>query len=656
MLADVMKLCNEGNGVLMNVVNNGQVYLHFEAAMFLGDTLGQDILCCIYGSKSADVTRLCRECDISARDADKIQVPVESFNRASIESLVNDAIRDIMGKKKLGKARSNLKSISTHPVVSSLTALHFGGDPQGIYGCTPYESLHVFLLGILKYLLHSVYNYFPIPTDMATWTRRRYSQDHIKSDQDFRKTRPAMLLDPKNSKVDKATLEKRIRLLRIHCNRQSDRNVPRTPFNHGVTQLTKLSGQEYPGLCLLTMLTIEGLLGDSDAEEDFSLLLWLSLSIEQLLTCEVYTDEQLNELDRKITLYMKFYRSLVGPQRELISKCGLRLSKFHALTKSVKQIRKFGSADNFFGGFLESALKSIVKNPTKRTNRQQHRHANDLMTRWYEAKILLESKKTIADQFSRKSSDHPIKCLESVGLAINKSVSFTLGSSNFFCRYNDRNMAWETWIKGQNQCRLYHPEKDDEVGNSWVAYLCEEAKTSGYSVVQLGFRLDISVTGDALHDTFRCHPDFHSNPWERRGWFDFAMRNYENDHGDVYKNAIKILLWGEMSGHSLTEEEGKVIGVAYQFQSHHPVPKHHMLKWLTADYLMDNLEIVEPDSIEAAYVLPAMPPSNDGEYDSNEESTLFGEGHNYFVIFPPRSKWGDIGWEEAERIVQRRRL
>ena len=36
--------------------------------------------------------------------------------------------------------------------------------------------------------------------------------------------------------------------------------MPRTPFRQGVTELTRLCGQEYPGLVLLTTLAMENCL------------------------------------------------------------------------------------------------------------------------------------------------------------------------------------------------------------------------------------------------------------------------------------------------------------------------------------------------------------------------------------------------------------
>jgi hypothetical protein len=193
-----------------------------------------------------------------------------------------------------------------------------------------------------------------------------------------------------------------------------------------------------------------------------------------------------------------------------------------------------------------------------------------------------------------------------------------------------------------------------------VRFICDEATELKYLQVRLSFQLDVSVSGSTLHDTFRCHPNFHS-----REWFDFAMKTYVNEENAEYQNAIKILLWGELSmkddGCDDERSSQIIIGVAYNFRSHNPVPRHHMLSWLHADHMTDSLERIDPDCINTAFVLPAMPPPDPNSTDrsiadDNDGCTLFGENHDYYVIVPPRSKWGEIGWDIAEDLVNKSKL
>jgi hypothetical protein len=83
-------------------------------------------------------------------------------------------------------------------------------------------------------------------------------------------------------KTDQAEFERRIKIAKEIATIHSDRDIPKTPFNNGVTSLTRLSGQEYPGLVMLTMVRLDKMLPsrknhDVAIEKGYSRLLWLTL-------------------------------------------------------------------------------------------------------------------------------------------------------------------------------------------------------------------------------------------------------------------------------------------------------------------------------------------------------------------------------------------
>ena len=139
---------------------------------------------------------------------------------------------------------------------------------------------------------------------------------------------------------------------------QSDRNMPRAPFKNGVTDQTRLTGQEYPGLSLITLIAMKGMLSHKglhpSLEAGFSSLIFMALCLECALTQESYTESDLSRLDQALTKFLTIYRSIIGPFRECFSRSGLRIPKFHGLLHSVFYIRRYGSPFNFFGGFCES--------------------------------------------------------------------------------------------------------------------------------------------------------------------------------------------------------------------------------------------------------------------------------------------------------------
>jgi hypothetical protein len=142
----------------------------------------------------------------------------------------------------------------------------------------PLESIHAWLSGLIEYLLQSVYYHVEVDDDVSDWCERRYS-GNTTSDP---KSGPV----PKNAtmKVDQADLERRLKMAKEVSSRQSDRDVPKKPFNHGITCLTRLTGQEIPGLVMINMVCFDRMLPSRNMPKKilikrFSHLLWLTLSL-----------------------------------------------------------------------------------------------------------------------------------------------------------------------------------------------------------------------------------------------------------------------------------------------------------------------------------------------------------------------------------------
>ena len=94
-----------------------------------------------------------------------------------------------------------------------------------------------------------------------------------------------------------------------------------------------------------------------ELERDFTLLLWLGISMNNNLSQKVYTTDCLSILSERTVRFLTETKSLIGDQRKYSSLAGLRLVKFqfNGLLHYVDQIKKFGSPlRHYFGGFLES--------------------------------------------------------------------------------------------------------------------------------------------------------------------------------------------------------------------------------------------------------------------------------------------------------------
>ena len=89
----------------------------------------------------------------------------------------------------------------------------------------------------------------------------------------------------------------------------------RATFCNGVTDQTHLSGQEYPGLCLITLVAMKGMLSPAGPviEKGFYNLIFTSLCLEVVLTQESYMESQLDQLETAIKTFLQIFWWVVGP-------------------------------------------------------------------------------------------------------------------------------------------------------------------------------------------------------------------------------------------------------------------------------------------------------------------------------------------------------
>ena len=69
------------------------------------------------------------------------------------------------------------RQISQNTIIPALFYHYFGGDQQGVHGATPFESLHQFLIGMLPYILESLYNYRAVTEVWKQFLNKRTCPD-----------------------------------------------------------------------------------------------------------------------------------------------------------------------------------------------------------------------------------------------------------------------------------------------------------------------------------------------------------------------------------------------------------------------------------------------------------------------------------------------
>ena len=91
-----------------------------------------------------------------------------------------------------------------------------------------------------------------------------------------------------------------------------------------MTALPKMSGQEIPGICLLTIFSMGGMIGSENMqlEKDFKLLLWVCISINDTFFKPQYTSTCIDLLETRVKRFMSVTKIRIGPHQEMISQIG----------------------------------------------------------------------------------------------------------------------------------------------------------------------------------------------------------------------------------------------------------------------------------------------------------------------------------------------
>ena len=114
--------------------------------------------------------------------------------------------------------RKGLKKISQHYVQNAFHRVQFCDRVHGIYSATPPEILHAILKGLHDYGLGGL-------------------MDHL-------------------TDTYKKELDIIIQEFSVFCAHQSARNLPRTKFAHGITNLSKINAEEKSGILLLCVFAL----------------------------------------------------------------------------------------------------------------------------------------------------------------------------------------------------------------------------------------------------------------------------------------------------------------------------------------------------------------------------------------------------------------
>ena len=333
--------------------------LKVPVAFVVGDCEGNDKLCGRFGTHQLGNSLVCRDCNCPTDRSDDPIVRCTPLTVALIQNARDDA--------------DALKSLSHHGIENAFHHVCFGGDPEGIHGCTPPEMLHLYQQGLYKYALEAF---------ISLLTREQQRA-----------------FDVLFAKV--ADL----------CHRQSDRTFPRFTFPRGVTNLTRFTAAEQVGVTLVCFLSlsmqsfpsnmlkynprgkrycvdqelVERCMGFKKLfEEMLCAEAWINMAEHSVLTLT-------NPAGQRITALMKLYASTV----QRITGNGLKIPKFHQLKHMPRYILKFGSPQNFSTSRCESHHISLSKRPAKTAQKRDECFEQQVGQRIVDGIVLARATKSL---------------------------------------------------------------------------------------------------------------------------------------------------------------------------------------------------------------------------------------------------------------------
>lgn len=664
----------KNNGIVMMVNVNGEVVkrtCYFEVAFSVGDASGNNKLCGHYVNFSGNILRKQRECNVSHMKCDNLECQCElNIGENNIKEKVVRAVTSIKSKIDVTENRNYLKTLSQNVVIPAHFHLSYGENSGGIHTATPPGVLHVLCEnGLFKYLLRNLFDSFEIPTRFNAYWRQ--VNNSITTYEDLIEKYPTGPTQSESLKhtFDSTEYERRIRVLVAAAKRQSDRSMIKcSTFRSGVTQLSRLSGQEYPGLVLLTILALDGLMTNNREEIKFHKVLNDSLILYQLLMVTKITESEISVLKNKIKDYLRAYKSLVGPLQIMKSRVGLKISKFHCLLHMDYFIKEYGSPLNFFEGHLEEFLKHFVKKIYPRTTRKHSRYTYDLSLRLQEAQWLdlweedfkINSEDTLSNStVSEQPFLHQVNNYFYRDYYNNENNSYLCGSK-FKVVQTQECPFWHTHIN-QNQkycnnaCRekgLYHPWCNTPFYNDLLCKLTNEIDNDAEQNKSLRTKSIIICSEckvpsnrhcNNAYDIIRAHPNYRpggnlnissdSNPSK---WHDWVEVEY---HSGTVCGRVLLWCWIQFTDKSIVDQSYAMIQTLSG--------KGKEVDYLTICQCYDQIvegphqfQFVPGTAIKSvAYVLPSI---NINDKNRSTYSQYFDTDPNnnrYFMVIKPVELW-----------------
>jgi hypothetical protein len=358
----------------------------------IGDTDGHDKIVGKFGTRNANVKRLCRYCDC----------PFDQTDNPYYNYVLNKA--DFFAKKiKEGKIEE-LRSMAMHCVRNAWTDIHFCDFQRGIFGATPAEAMHCLQQGLYQYIITQLFEQKKLlkkrkTKDLKNSTKKQKSSneelnnesddsdysinsDYANWNDSVELSSHGVFTESYTKQIDKVA--KRIGSLLMH---QSDRDLPRTHFSTNYTSVSLKTANEMSGIFIVFLMVFsssEGSILDSKLgnkrSAQYIRVFEVMLMMEQFCKNEVH-------LRKDIKLFKRIMQPIMHTLKDTIARTDgnqMKIIKFHLPQHFAEDMLRFGSMANFDSGIGEMHHKSFAKKPANNTQRRKDVFEKQAATRQIE--------------------------------------------------------------------------------------------------------------------------------------------------------------------------------------------------------------------------------------------------------------------------------
>ncbi|KAJ1445883.1 hypothetical protein M885DRAFT_282652 [Pelagophyceae sp. CCMP2097] len=213
----------------------------------------------------------CRICNIQLHQVGTELAPGPQRYADETREIVNTTAGPIRDHRKRSRdpnfqnAIQHLKDESVHPIRNAFWVPGlFGANPAGIHGALPPEWLHCGQIGLESEVHEAYVKQVDLTHELETAAGSKQPYRKVK------KNEGGILLDL------------RVKRLARPMVRQSERSNPKSSFTAGITDLTKLSGQEMPAVLLMLIISVgdEGAILPVEVSRRFAALTWALLCLD----------------------------------------------------------------------------------------------------------------------------------------------------------------------------------------------------------------------------------------------------------------------------------------------------------------------------------------------------------------------------------------